>query len=100
MLNKQNLIICDTCSNILSDGITLLPGYLAIDGGKVYKYTSIDPNNKHDNMPHDPRHDLPRNRLTGDNGEEYTVSQIVTLEGVEPARLKDGEYCNQVCATS
>jgi len=86
MTNKQNLIVCDACENILNDGVTLLPGYISIRDDHGSMYSTDDPNNAHDSMPRDLRLDLPRNRV-----------QYAREDSLRDHFEKDGDFCGLLC---
>lgn len=92
MLDKKELIICDECSNVVNDGKTLLPGYLAIDNQVITQSVSDDPNNNN------PRLDLLKNRIEDEDGNTLFKSTLITLKDVNPKELKDGDFCNTNCA--
>ena len=50
-VNKHKQIICDISKVILDDGVTLLPGFVEIKNGSVFRHYSDDPRNKDTKLP-------------------------------------------------
>lgn len=45
-MTNKDWVICDLTGIILNDGVTLIPGYITIEDGIKYTYTSDDPMNE------------------------------------------------------
>lgn len=50
-VNEVRQTICDITGVILDDGVTLLPGYVEVKGGKIYQHFSTDPKANGDAKP-------------------------------------------------
>lgn len=46
---KGKLVVCDYTKTILNDGKTIMPNYIEVKDGKVYEWTSNDPENTNKN---------------------------------------------------